>query len=110
MLMGFYGGMNYGGNYDSWGPGMMGFGGTPFGIVGGMFFGVFMLAIVLWTLYWKYQALWYAAKHDHKWWFIAMLVINTVGILEIAYLYYFSKQMDAPKHDEGNVPMVPPQG
>ena len=99
------------GNYNNWGyqPFGMGFGGSPFGIVGGMFFGIVMLAFVVWTLYWKYQALWYAAKHDHKWWFIALLIVNTVGILEILYLKVFSKQMDAPSHDEKSVPMVPPQ-
>lgn len=83
-------------------------GGPGFGILGGFMFGSFMLVLVVWTLYWKYQALWYAAKHDHRWWFIAMLVINTMGILEILYLYVFSKKMDMPRHDEKSVPMVPP--
>lgn len=79
------------------------------GLFGGLMFGSVMLVLVLWTLYWKFQALWYAAKHDHKWWFIAMMVINTVGILEILYLYVFSKKMDVPAgHDENIVPMVPP--
>jgi len=81
-----------------------------FGIFAGIFFGLFMLALVIWTIYWKYQAIWYAVKHDHKWWFIAFLVINTVGILEILYLYIFSKKMDIPAgqpHDENRTPMVP---
>ena len=91
--------INYGG-MDVWGGAGMGF-------AGGLLFGFFMLVLVVWTLYWKYRALWYAAKHDHKWWFIAMLIINTVGILEIAYLYYFSKKTETPKHSEQNVPMVP---
>lgn len=88
------GGMNY-------------WGGSGFELFDGMMFGSFMLALVVWTLYWKYRALWYAAKHDHKWWFIALLVINTAGILEILYLYHFSKKMT--EHDEKSVPMVPPQ-
>src|SRR3989338_3968633 len=78
-----------------------------FGLFGGMMFGGFMLLLVAWTLYWKYKSLWYAAKHDHKWWFIALLIINTAGILEILYLYVFSKKM--PGHDEKSVPMMPPQ-
>ena len=81
----------------SWGSGMM----------GGLFIGPVMLLLIVWTLYWKYHALWHAAKNDEKWWFLAMLVINTLGILEILYLYYFSKQK--MKHDEHAVPMVPPK-
>ncbi len=86
--------------------GVMNWGSTGFGLFGGMMFGGVMLLLVVWTLYWKYQALWYAAKHDHKWWFIVLLVINTAGILEIAYLYHFSKKM--PGHDEKSAPMVTP--
>jgi hypothetical protein len=95
--------MYYGGQ-DMWGG--------PFGpgLGAGLVFGPIMILLVLWTLYWKYQALWYAAKHDHKWWFIAMLVINTLGILEILYLHVFSKKMGVtPPHDESKTPMVPPQ-
>ena len=78
-----------------------------FGMGGwGLIMAPIVLIIVAWTLYWKYYAIWYAVKHDHKWWFIALLVINTAGILEILYLYVFSKKM--PGHDEKSVPMVPP--
>ena len=97
MMATFSNYMDYGG-MNNWSSGI--------GIFGGMMFGGFMLILVVWTLYWKYQSLWYAAKHDHKWWFIALLVINTAGILEILYLYVFSKNM--PGHDEKSVPMVPP--
>ena len=89
----FYNMMNYGG-YSGYNGGL-----------GSLIFAPFVLIVVIWTLYWKYQALWYAAKHDHRWWFIALLVINTLGILEILYLYVFSKKM--PGHDEKNMPMVP---
>jgi len=68
---------------------MFGFGGTPMFGVGG---GVLVAILVVWTLYWKYHALWHAAKHNKKGWFLALLVINTVGILEILYLYVFSKK------------------
>ena len=65
----------------------------------------FILLALVWTLCWKFQALWYAAKHDHKKWFVVLLVVNTLGILEILYLYVFAKRM--PGHDEKSVPMVP---
>ena len=99
------------GNFSNYmGDGGMGYwGGAGFGLFGGMMFGGFMLVIVAWTLYWKYRALWYAAKHDHKWWFIGLLIVNTAGILELLYLYVFSKNMGASGHNEKNVPMVPPQ-
>jgi len=47
---------------------------------------------VLWTIPWKGVALWKAAKNNHKWWFVALLVINTLGILEILYIFVFSKR------------------
>lgn len=55
-------------------------------------FPMWLLIIVLaWSLVWKGLALWKAARASHKLWFIAILLINTVGILEILYLYVFSK-------------------
>lgn len=50
-------------------------------------FGAFFFAALLWTIPWKGYALWVAAKNSHKWWFIALLVINTVAILEIIYIF-----------------------
>ena len=47
--------------------------------------------VLVWTLAWKGTALWKAAKADDKKWFVALLVINTVGLLEISYIYFFSK-------------------
>ena len=48
--------------------------------------------LVIWTLVWKGLALWRAVERKEKWWFIALLVINTLGILEILYLYVFGKE------------------
>ena len=48
--------------------------------------------ILLWTLPWKGVALWKAAKNNSKWWFIAILIINTLAILEILYIFIFSKK------------------
>jgi len=38
--------------------------------------------------------LWKSAKNSQKWWFVAMLVINTMAILEIVYIFYFSKRKE----------------
>lgn len=48
--------------------------------------------LALWSLAWKGIALWKAAKNDSKPWYIALLVFNTVGILEILYIFVFSKK------------------
>lgn len=41
-------------------------------------------------------ALWTAAQNNKKGWFVALLFLNTLGILEILYLLVFSKR-DKPK-------------
>lgn len=45
----------------------------------------FPLAIV-WSLAWKGVALWRAGRMNQLGWFVAILVINTFGLLEIFYL------------------------
>ncbi|MCL5006710.1 MAG: DUF5652 family protein [Patescibacteria group bacterium] len=50
-----------------------------------------LAVVVLWTLPWKGWALWKAARKNSLAWFIALLVINTVGILEILYIFIFSE-------------------
>lgn len=52
-----------------------------------------LLIILVWTLYWKWRALWAASKNNQKYWFTALLVINSLGILEIVYLQFFQKKL-----------------
>lgn len=52
---------------------------------------VFVL-IGIWEFVWKGFALWKAAKNDSQGWFIALLILNTAGLLPILYLYVFSKK------------------
>lgn len=47
---------------------------------------------LLWVLPWKGIALWKAAQDNQKIWFIAILIINTLAILEIIYIFIFSKK------------------
>lgn len=51
-----------------------------------------LLLIIAWILFWKGWALWRAAKNNQKYWFIAILLVNTLGILEIIYLQWFTKK------------------
>ncbi len=46
-----------------------------------------ILILIVWTLPWKGYALWLAARNNHPRWFIALLLINTVAILEIIYIF-----------------------
>jgi methionyl-tRNA synthetase len=50
-----------------------------------------LILILLWSLPWKGVALWKAAKNNQPAWFVALIIINTVGILEITYLYFFQQ-------------------
>jgi hypothetical protein len=50
-----------------------------------------VLAVLVWTMFWKILALWRSAKGDQRYWFIAILVLNTLGVLEIIYLFRFAK-------------------
>ena len=47
-----------------------------------------ILAVAVWELIWKGMGLWQAAKDDEKYWFAAILFINTAGLLPIGYLLY----------------------
>ncbi len=59
--------------------------------IGALFIGLFALLIV-WNLVWKALALWKAARSGSKIWFLILLVVNTFGILDILYIYVFSKK------------------
>jgi len=61
---------------------------------------IFIISLILmWSLVWKGLALWKAARQEKKWWFIGLLLINTLGILEILYIYVLSKDKDSAPHD-----------
>lgn len=53
---------------------------------------VWIAIAILWTLPWKGVALWKAAKNNDLVWFILLIIINTLGILEILYIFVFSKR------------------
>lgn len=45
--------------------------------------------IILWSLIWKGLALWHSARGRQTAWFVVLLVVNTIGLLEIIYLAFF---------------------
>lgn len=53
---------------------------------------------IIWALPWKGVALWKSARNNHKKWFIALLIFNTLAILEILYIFVFSKKKEKTKN------------
>jgi hypothetical protein len=47
--------------------------------------------ILIWTLPWKAAALWRSARRGHFGWFFALLIINSLAILDILYIFIFSR-------------------
>jgi hypothetical protein len=47
--------------------------------------------ILAWTLLWKGLALYRAGANRSPGWFVVLLVLNTLGILEILYFFIFSR-------------------
>jgi methionyl-tRNA synthetase len=47
--------------------------------------------LVVWSIVWKGLALWKSARRGQSVWFVVFMVVNTFGILEILYIYVFSK-------------------
>ena len=56
-------------------------------------FVVFLLIIAgIWSIIWKGIALWKSARYDQKAWFVVLLIVSTVGLLEIIYLAFFQRK------------------
>ena len=51
-----------------------------------------LFAMSLWTIAWMGLGLYRAASLKQKNWFLAILLIHIMGIIEIAYLFYFAKK------------------
>jgi len=50
---------------------------------------VLWILAILWSLLWKGMVLWKAARNNQRGWFVVMLIIHTLGILEILYIILF---------------------
>ncbi|HUY62587.1 MAG TPA: DUF5652 family protein [Candidatus Paceibacterota bacterium] len=67
-------------------------------------FAPFLAVALVWTLVLKGFALWYAARGSQKWWFVILLVVNTLGILEIIYLIWFRPKQSAAAPAQSSSP------
>ena len=52
--------------------------------------------LFLWVIFWKGLALWQSARRGQKIWFVAFLIVTTIGILEIIYLLILHFYKPAP--------------
>ena len=50
-----------------------------------------IVLMIFWSSVWKLLALWKSARNNHLIWFVAIAVLNTLGILPILYIFIFSK-------------------
>ena len=66
-----------------------------------------LIPLVLWSAVWKGIAImWKAAQRDQLGWYIALLIINSVGLLPIIYIF-----LVAPRHPKlGAVPQATTTG
>ena len=51
-----------------------------------------LFPLLIWSVSWKGVALWKSSKNNQLYWFIALLIFNTVGLLEIIYIVWFQKK------------------
>jgi hypothetical protein len=56
-----------------------------------------MVLVAFWTVLWKGLALWKSSQAKQKYWFIALLIVNSLGILPIIYLAFFQSNKLKPK-------------
>ena len=54
-----------------------------------------LILLAVWSIPWKAVALWKAARRGSLAWFIVLLIVNTVAILDIIYIFAI-----APKKPE----------
>jgi hypothetical protein len=50
------------------------------------------VVLALWTIPWKVYAVWTAARNDQKKWFLALIILNIMSILEIYYIFKIAKK------------------
>jgi hypothetical protein len=66
----------------------------PYGGPTNVLAAVVFVAFIIWSLIWKGIALWKAGRLGQKVWFIVLLIVNTVGILDIIYIYSVAKKRE----------------
>ena len=55
-------------------------------------YNILAIILVLWTIPWKVYAVWLAVKSDRKAWFVVLVLINSLSILEMIYVFNVEKK------------------
>jgi hypothetical protein len=50
-----------------------------------------LIPLIIWEAAWKGIALWKTGRNNQLKWSVAILILNTAGILPIVYLNFFQK-------------------
>ena len=64
-----------------------------------------LIVLAVWSLAWKIPALWISARKKQLVWFIVLILVNTAGILEILYIFIFSKMKPGNKKQKIKKPV-----
>ena len=67
-------------------------------MIGGLFI------LLIWMVIWKGIGLWFSAKSKQRGWFIAILLLNTLGILPMIYLIWFKPSKKKVEEVKKRVP------
>ena len=66
---------------------------------------VVLAIFIIWSLTWKLLALWKSARKRSIIWFIVLALVNTLGVLEILYIFLFSKMnLNSRKKTKKTIP------
>lgn len=55
-----------------------------------------MSLIIIWEVIWKGIGLWWAARNSQPFWFVAILLFNSFGLIPIIYLLFFQPKAAGP--------------
>lgn len=67
---------------------------------------IVLICLVIWSIPWKGFALWKSARRGEKVWFIVLLLVNTLSILEILYIFVFSEKENTNLQVQQKRPLV----
>jgi len=59
-----------------------------------------LVLMIAWSLFWKGWALWKSARRGDKYWFVTLLIVNILGLLEMIYLFVFIPWADSRKKEK----------
>ncbi len=55
-------------------------------------FSLILVLLIIWSVLWKCYSVWTAVKRNEKWWFVALILFNTAGILDMIYIFGVAKK------------------